>query len=168
MAPFGMSSPANATVNTQGRGQVTWTVPELAVASGFVGQIRVRSGATLVGHRIDVLHPPAIVSISIPRAIRPNRQSIHNCRRSILNHGKTPGQPMSSLAALLHVYDVGPADTIYIDAGSYKMLDDVQLAQNHSGVTLQGPTLPNRQAILDRHHQPSIAAVSSRMPRLAQ
>ena len=40
---------SNATVNTQGRGQVTWTVPELAVASGFVGQIRVRSGATSWG-----------------------------------------------------------------------------------------------------------------------
>ena len=71
---------------------------------------------------------------------------------------KRPASRCPAWLALLHVYDVGPGDTIYIDAGIYQVLDDVWLSQNHSGVTLQGPTLANRQAILDRHHQPSLAA----------
>ncbi len=65
---------------------------------------------------------------------------------------------MSSLAALLHVYDLGPGDTVYIDAGQHQLLDNVLLSSRHSGATLQGPTLANRQAILDRRHQPSVAA----------
>ena len=150
---------SNATVNAQGRGQVTWTVPELAVAAGFVGQIRVRSGAT-AGLTTGLMFVPAGNSFYINPTgdtnLTDNQYTTTSGANS--NHGKAPGQPMSSLAALLHVYDVGPGDTIYIDAGIYKMLDNVRLAQNHSGVTLQGPTLANRQAILDRHHQPSLAA----------
>ena len=36
--------------------------------------------------------------------------------------GKSPDQPMASLAALLSAYPVGPGDTIHVDTGTYKVI----------------------------------------------
>ena len=55
------------------------------------------------------------------------------------NSGKDPADPMATLAALLQAYNLGPADTIYVDTGNYTMLRNVVLDAQHSGVTIVGP-----------------------------
>lgn len=70
--------------------------------------------------------------------------------------GKTPDQPMASLAALLSLYDLGPGDTVYIDTGGYDLLTNIDLTGGDSGVTLRGafdpgdPGNPAHVTMLDR------------------
>ena len=58
------------------------------------------------------------------------------------NSGKTPDQPMASLAALLTVYanNFHSGDTIYVDTGTYNEIHNLVLGPQLSGVTIQGPT----------------------------
>ncbi len=66
------------------------------------------------------------------------------------NSGKTPDQPMASLAALLAVYadNFQPGDTINVDMGTYNEVRNLVLGPQLSGVTIQGPA--GGGAVLDR------------------
>jgi hypothetical protein len=64
------------------------------------------------------------------------------------NSGKSPNQPMANLAALLSTYDLGPGDTVYVDAGSYNVLRNVVVLAQDSGVTIVGPS--SAAALLSR------------------
>lgn len=66
------------------------------------------------------------------------------------NSGKSPSAPMASLAALLATYDLEPGDVVYIDTGVYPVLRNIVIAEDDSGVTIQGPTGPGHFARLDR------------------
>jgi VCBS repeat-containing protein len=61
------------------------------------------------------------------------------------NTGKSPDQPMASLAALLRAYPIGAGDTIYVDTGNYVASSNAVLTANDSGtagdpVMIIGPT----------------------------
>ncbi len=56
------------------------------------------------------------------------------------NSGTTPADPMSSLNAVLNVYDLGAGDVIYVDTGYYPLPTNVRITASDSGVTVQGPT----------------------------
>ena len=56
------------------------------------------------------------------------------------NSGKDPAHPMATLAALLQAYNLGPADTVFIDTGNYTLLRNVMLGAQLSGLTIVGPT----------------------------
>ncbi len=64
------------------------------------------------------------------------------------NSGTSPDQPMQSLRALLAAYTFGPGDTIYVDNGTYNVLQDIVLSPQDSGVTIVGPS--SGSAVLDR------------------
>ncbi|MCA9061773.1 MAG: right-handed parallel beta-helix repeat-containing protein, partial [Planctomycetaceae bacterium] len=73
-----------------------------------------------------------------------------------LASGKTPDQPMASLAALLDAYDLDPGDVVHVDAGNYRLYRSVSVSAADSGVRIEGPgaipagrVLPSL-AILDR------------------
>ncbi|NQT20746.1 MAG: right-handed parallel beta-helix repeat-containing protein, partial [Planctomycetes bacterium] len=69
------------------------------------------------------------------------------------NTGKSPDQPMASLAALLSAYDLDSGDTIYVDNGAYSLVRNVVIAEQDSAVRIEGYHLgaqPARRAILDR------------------
>ena len=55
------------------------------------------------------------------------------------NSGKDPADPMATLAALLQAYNLGSADTVYVDTGNYTILQNVMLDALHSGATIVGP-----------------------------
>jgi len=57
------------------------------------------------------------------------------------NSGKSPGKPMSSLAALVSAYDLDAGDLIHIDTGTYGVVRNVVLGSEDSGVRIEGPAV---------------------------
>lgn len=53
--------------------------------------------------------------------------------------GKTPDRPLQSVAALLTAYDLDPGDIVHVDTGSYRLIRNIPLAANDSGVRIEGP-----------------------------
>jgi hypothetical protein len=56
------------------------------------------------------------------------------------NSGKTPDRPMKTLAALMDAYHPGAGDTIFVDAGTYRLYRAVLVRLEDSGVHIVGPT----------------------------
>ncbi len=54
------------------------------------------------------------------------------------NTGRDPASPMSSISALIARYDLGPGDVIYVDAGTYTLLSNIQLTSREAGVRIEG------------------------------
>jgi parallel beta-helix repeat protein len=67
------------------------------------------------------------------------------------NSGKSLGDPMASLAALIEAYDLDSGDTIHVEAGTYNVLRNIVLGTEDSGVSIVGPGVGT--AILDRGNQ---------------
>ncbi len=65
-----------------------------------------------------------------------------------LNSGKQPNRPMSSLRALLAVYDLDAGDVVQIDTGLYRLIANAVIGPEDSGVRIEGPS--NAGAVLDR------------------
>jgi parallel beta-helix repeat protein len=66
------------------------------------------------------------------------------------NDGLTPSTPLDSMQAVLDAYDLGPGDTIFVDAGEYALTSDVKVAASDSGdasgpVRIQG--VPGRTLV---------------------
>ncbi|MGA2500592.1 MAG: Ser-Thr-rich GPI-anchored membrane family protein, partial [Tepidisphaeraceae bacterium] len=60
------------------------------------------------------------------------------------NDGKLPGKPKPLLTSLLRIYNLGGADTIFVDTGTYYHFDPVVLSGNplvgkNQGITITGP-----------------------------
>ena len=53
--------------------------------------------------------------------------------------GKSPAQPMASLAALIAAYDLDPGDIVHVDTGDYSLIRNVVLTAQDSGVRIEGP-----------------------------
>ncbi|MCA9262213.1 MAG: right-handed parallel beta-helix repeat-containing protein [Planctomycetales bacterium] len=66
--------------------------------------------------------------------------------------GTTPTDPLPSLAAVLHAYEPHGEEVIYVDAGRYDVVTNLQLTVAHQGLTIQGPVAPSL-ALLDRGSQ---------------
>ncbi|MFN7804404.1 MAG: right-handed parallel beta-helix repeat-containing protein, partial [Planctomycetaceae bacterium] len=64
------------------------------------------------------------------------------------NSGKSPGQPMASLAALVAAYDLDAGDIIHVETGTYGLVRNVVLGPEDSGVRIEGPAVG--AAVLDR------------------
>jgi parallel beta-helix repeat protein len=62
--------------------------------------------------------------------------------------GKSPDHPMADLNALLRVYDLGPGDTVFVDAGVYDLRQNIELYPMDSGITIVGV---GESTILDRN-----------------
>lgn len=56
------------------------------------------------------------------------------------NSGKSPDQPVASLAALLTAYHFAPGDLIHVDTGTYNVTINLRLTAQDSGVTIVGPS----------------------------
>ena len=69
---------------------------------------------------------------------------------SDLNSGKSSDTPMSSLRALLSVYDLNPGDVIYVDTGIYATASNIIIGQNDAGVTIVGAKQPGHETVFDR------------------
>ena len=67
-----------------------------------------------------------------------------------LNTGKSPDSPMSSIRALIEAYDLDAGDTIYVDSGYYRLLQNIVIDASDSGVTIQGAQQGSNLTVLDR------------------
>lgn len=54
--------------------------------------------------------------------------------------GKDAAHPMATLGALLNTYQPGTGDTIYVDTGTYGLLNDLSLTAANSGLHIVGPS----------------------------
>ena len=144
----------NLPANRFGEGSFLWSAPTTTV--GNTGRIR----ATVVASGL-----PGIADTSQPFSIANNDNAYYvnlGSDSSLLdneftssagdnaNSGKSAGAPMKSLAALLRAYDLDAGDTIFVDSGAYKLLTNVSLGLEDSGVTIQGPTQATHSASLNR------------------
>ncbi|MCX5661643.1 MAG: right-handed parallel beta-helix repeat-containing protein [Planctomycetota bacterium] len=66
------------------------------------------------------------------------------------NSGKAPSAPMATLSALLASYKPHAGDTVFVDSGTYNLLQNVTLTADYAGVTIVGPTGAGHQALFDR------------------
>ena len=73
------------------------------------------------------------------------------------NTGKSPSQPMATLAALLDAYDLDPGDIVHVDTGHYDLLRTLVLGNQDSGLRIEGP--PTAGAVLDRGNWDAILIV---------
>lgn len=53
--------------------------------------------------------------------------------------GKRPDAPLASLAALLFAYDLDAGDVVHVDAGTYRLLKNLSIGTQDSGVRIEGP-----------------------------
>jgi Ca2+-binding RTX toxin-like protein len=67
---------------------------------------------------------------------------------AIGNDGLSPDRPMASLADLIARYDLGPGDTVLVDAGTYAISTNLVLTAQDSGVRIVGAG--RELTILDR------------------
>lgn len=65
-----------------------------------------------------------------------------------LASGKLPSQPMKTLRALLGAYDLDAGDVIHVDAGTYRLYQNLLLEEQDSGLRIEGPV--SSTALLDR------------------
>ncbi|MEX2171197.1 MAG: right-handed parallel beta-helix repeat-containing protein [Pirellulales bacterium] len=56
-----------------------------------------------------------------------------------VNSGKSPSAPMLSLRALLAAYDLDAGDVIHVDAGTYRLYQNLVIDAPDSGVRIEGP-----------------------------
>ncbi len=66
------------------------------------------------------------------------------------NSGKSPDQPMMTLAALLDAYDLDSGDTVNVTTGTYSALRNIRFVAQDSGVTIRGQS-PNG-VLFDRNN----------------
>ena len=68
-------------------------------------------------------------------------------------NGLTPNTPKATIQGVLNAYDLGPGDTILVDAGNYALTTNIEVTANDAGVAIVGyhdATYPTRIAHLDR------------------
>ncbi|MCC7333449.1 MAG: right-handed parallel beta-helix repeat-containing protein [Pirellulaceae bacterium] len=73
------------------------------------------------------------------------------------NSGKSPDRPMASLRALLQAYQLQPGDTVYVDSGTYDLVDDIVIKQG--GITIRGASQTEHATTFNRGNTTEGSAV---------
>ena len=128
------------TMDRFGRGSYTWAMP-MSLIPGDNYRLPRESRPGEPGSRR--LGP----GLSHCHAGNPLLRQRRDCDRRRLHHGdgnnaysgKSPDRPMASLSALLSAYDLDAGDVIHVDTATYKLLDNLLLIEQDSGVRIEGP-----------------------------
>jgi Ca2+-binding RTX toxin-like protein len=144
-----------AALDRYGRGQFDWAVGS-QITGGNAARVRATSGIA------DVSDQPFLIAnagnafyVNIAGDTIFSDNEYTTAAGDDRNSGKSPDRPMANLAALLRAYDLEPGDVVYVDTGNYRLLDDIRLLADDSGVLIQGPQQPPHTATLDRHNIPA-------------
>ncbi len=135
-----------------GQRQFSWTIPS-DLPEGDNYRIRARSNAVSGGIIDESDSSFRITHAGTQYYVNDNSLTGDVLTTAIGNNsasGKSPDQPMASLAALLTSYNFGPGDVIYIDSGVHRLNRTLTLNSSFSGVSFEGPS--NGTAILDRNN----------------
>ena len=153
----------NVPVNAYGQGQYLWTVNQ--TSNGNTALIRVLGTA-------DASSSPITISGTSQPFLLSNGGNNYYINDNSLagdlyttavgndaNSGKSPDQPLGSLAALLRAYPIGPGDTIYVDAGNYTLKTNITLSAADSGsasqpLVIAGPSIGSA-AVFNRNNTTS-------------
>jgi Ca2+-binding RTX toxin-like protein len=128
----------NQPMDYLGRGSFNWTVPSTPTENALI-RIRANNGS----QPVDVSDEPfAINAITHDFYVNDGSTAgdvFSTAPGDNANSGRSPGKPMASVSALLAAYDLGPGDVIHVDTGTYTLIGSINLEENDSGVTIQGP-----------------------------
>ena len=129
-------------VNGYGQGQYVWTANQ--TSNGDTALIRVLAGAVSGTSRLFLLANGGDNFYVNDASLAGDQYT--TAPGNDANSGKSPDQPVASLAALLRAYPIGPGDTIFVDAGSYDSPTNIVLPAGDSGTAAQpvlitGPTI---------------------------
>ena len=116
-------------INRFGQGQYVWTVDR--TTTGSTALIRVTSGSL-----VATSQPFLLANVGTSFYINDSSLAGDQYTTAIgndANSGKSPDQPMASLAALLRAYPIGPGDTIFVDPGNYVATSDAVLPVGDGG-----------------------------------
>lgn len=130
-----------------GRGSFDWTVPAGFETAGSTALVRVTSGGVS-----DTSNRPFLIAPSGHDYYVNDNSFVGDVFTTAagndLNSGKSSDQPVAGLFGLLASYDLGPGDTIHVDAGTYDLLRTLRIDSSEEGVLIEGPA--NNTAILNR------------------
>ena len=151
-------------VNRFGQAQYVWTVDR--TTTGSTAQIQVTSGSLVVtSQKFLLANGGTSFYLAPPGATyNPATAQYTTAPGNDLNSGKSPDQPMTSLAALLRAYPIGPGDTIFVDTGNYVASSDAVLGTDDAGTAADpaliiGPT-NGGTVVLDRNNtNPGIGVI---------
>ncbi|WP_149497533.1 right-handed parallel beta-helix repeat-containing protein [Roseiconus lacunae] len=152
-------------VNTDGSGIYQWHIPESYSTVDITALIRARSGSAIETAMSPFQIVPARTAgenafyINVADDTNFSDNQYTTASGDNRNSGRSPDRPMSSLEALLRVYDLEPGDVIYVDTGDYELLANLLISDNDSGVTITGPTEPDKSAVIRRGNGSEDAAV---------
>jgi uncharacterized repeat protein (TIGR01451 family) len=132
---------AGVGVDRFGRGSYPWTIPaSMAVSNEYLVRVTSNNG----------LQASAVSEQAFLIANNGHNYYVNDASQlgdvfttavgNDANSGKTPGDPMASLPALLAAYTLGSGDTVYVDTGTYNLLQNVVIPAQDSGVTIVGPS----------------------------
>ncbi len=137
---------SSVAMDSYGRGSLTWT-PTLESSAGLI-RVRANQG----GQPEDRSNHSFLISNSGTNYYVNDGSQIGDLLTTAIgdnaNSGKSPGSPMSSLAALLSAYDLDTGDVIHVDAGQYSLLRNIVIGSEDAGVRIEGPALGT--ALLNR------------------
>ena len=131
-------------INRYGQAQYIWTVDR--TTTGSTALIQVTSG--IADRHVAAVPARQRRHAVLHRRLLPTSSGNRQYTTAVgndANSGKSPDQPMASLAALLRAYPIGPGDTIYVDTGNYVATSDAVLPAGDGGTTIDpaliiGPT----------------------------
>ncbi|MBM4013130.1 MAG: hypothetical protein FJ286_17510, partial [Planctomycetes bacterium] len=146
-------------LDSAGRGQATWT--PTTTTSGNTALIRVQSGSVSDISDAAFLVANAGTDFYVNDG-SPVGDGFTTAVGNNLNSGKSPSQPMKSLRGLLAAYDLNPGDVIHVDAGAYRLVRNIVLTDDDSGVVVEGfvdAVDGSRKSVLNRGNTADRTAV---------
>ncbi|MEX2188872.1 MAG: right-handed parallel beta-helix repeat-containing protein [Pirellulales bacterium] len=139
--------------DTPNDGEFVWTVPlTLEPAADYAIRVtRTDNGATDASNAAFSISPP--VNHYYVNDATVDAGDWTTASGNDANDGLTPGSPKASVRAILETYDLGPTDTVLVDAGLYLLTTNLTITAADSGVTIVGyhdAAFPDRRAVLNR------------------
>ena len=134
------ASVATITATAPNNGSFAWTPPNLP-GSNYQIRITANSAAAAVGVSES---PFLIVPAGHDYYVNDNSTVGDTLTTAVgddANSGKTPDQPMNSLAAVLQAYHLSLGDIVHIDNGTYPLYRNLVITTDDSGVRIDGPAL---------------------------
>ena len=128
-------------INRFGQAQYNWTVDRTTTGSNAL--IQVTSGSLTATSQPFLLANGGTLFYVDDSSLTGNQYT--TAIGNDANSGKSPDQPMASLAALLRAYPIVAGDTIFVDTGNYVATSDAVLPAGDGGTTIDpaviiGPT----------------------------
>lgn len=149
---IGMAGAQAIPLDRWGNANFTWAIPP-SQTEGNQYLVRARTQAN-TGEIVDRSDSPFLIANSgNDYFVNDDSQAgdvFTNAIGSNAASGKSPDQPLASLAALLTAYQFSPGDVVHIDTGNFRMIRTLTLSNKHTGLRLEGPVTGS--AVLDRNN----------------